>query len=130
MAWLRTSSDRVVITRAGFSFAFKAGVSREVPNIAEQACLDVGCFLVTDEIAPVVIEEVQVEAQKEIEPEVKKVDTELDEALRIIIDNGDPADFKMDNTPKLQSVNSLLTSKRNAKEIAEQFTEIMNNGID
>ena len=112
MAWLRTLSDRVVITRSGFTFTFKANVPRDIPEANVQACLDVGCLKAEE--APVVLEQ--------------QDNTELDEALRTIIADGSPENFKADKTPKHLVVNSLLTNKKSAREIADRFTEIMSGG--
>ena len=113
MAWLRTTSDRVVITRAGFTFRFIANIPREIPDVAVKACLAAECLKA--DASPLVAKSVS-------------NDAELDEAIRTVIESGNLDDFKVDKTPKSQVVNSLLTNKRTARDIADRFAEIMVSG--
>jgi len=119
MAWLRTTSDRVIITRAGFSFRFTANTPRDIPDVAVNACLEAGCLHAkVSEFSPLT------EEQKGV-----RVDnTELDKALHTVVELGNPEDFKVDKTPKSYVVNSLLKNKRSAKDIAARFVEKLNGG--
>ena len=122
MAWLRTTSDRVVITRAGFTFRFIANIPRKIPDVAVKACLAAGCLSASvAEFAPLTKEQ-------KVTWSGKKDNAELDEAIRTVIESGNLDDFKVDKTPKSQVVNSLLTNKRTARDIADRFAEIMVSG--
>jgi len=114
MAWLRTESDGIIHTSSGLNYKFIAGIAQEIPDRFSDELILKGCTSEDKNFTHIQIQDTK----------------NLDEVLKLIIEEGDPNNFKVDKTPKINVVNSLLDNKLPAREITSRFQELMSNDFN
>ena len=116
MATLTTGKDIVLVAMSGASYSFKAHKPRTVSDVVAadlKSRYESLFYYKPEEIKAAVEEEV---------PEVS-----LDYALTLIIDRGNPDDFRTDGLPKATVVSSIMGKKVSASVINKRFAELVSS---
>lgn len=116
MPFVKSQIDTRIATTSGHVFLLKAGEPTNIPDECVQVAYMRGCIPVSADAPP---PSPEVRAQAEPNDEFT-----LDDAVRLIIEDNDPAKLKTDGTPKVVSVRELLSFDVSVEEVAEAFGRV------
>lgn len=110
---LVSNKDLRVATTHGAVVLFKANEPREVSDTIAAVAMQMGAKQLTDAPKPILDEpsipvEELLDLDLDLDSEEESIDENLVDALKQLIDLGNPEDFKADGTPKAAVVNKAV----------------------